>query len=343
MSGPVIQLAFPARVPSRYVEQVRTAAPDAEIVPVPYEQPMSLRHTRGRRASVPVDERPPLSHEQQDAFGRAEILLAFDVPFDLAVAAPHLRWIQAIGAGVDHFHGAGLTDDVVVTNAAGVSAGPIAEFVIGRLLAVWKRFDELRTLQREHRWEPTYGRMLAGSTLVIIGFGSIGRAVARRARALGMRVVAVRRHPDSTDGSDEADEVFGLDRLHHALAIADAVVVAAPASPQTRDLVDAPALAAMKDDAVLVNVARGSLVDEQALVSALEAGRLGAAILDVTQHEPLPSDSPLWDAPRLHLSPHSSTVPDHYLTAVFDLFVDNLGRYREGRSLTNVVDPELYV
>jgi phosphoglycerate dehydrogenase-like enzyme len=343
VTGLVVNVAFPARVPTRYLDQIRGVVGHGEVLAVPYEQPTELRHARGRRAPVPDAERPVLTAEQQDAFGRAEVILAFDVPFDLDVCAPNLRWIQAIGAGVDHFYGAQLSGAVTVTNAAGVSAAPIAEFVIGRLLSVWKRFDELQVLQRDHRWEPTYGRMLAGSTIVIIGLGAIGRQVARRARALGMHVVAVRRRPDRVEGRDEADEVVGLDGLHDALASADAVVVAAPASAQTRNLIDAKALAAMKIDAVLVNVARGMLVDEEALLTALDAGHLRAAILDVARHEPLPADSPLWDAPRLHLSPHSSTVPDHYLTAVVDLFADNLARYLAGAPLLNVVDPELYL
>jgi phosphoglycerate dehydrogenase-like enzyme len=342
MDHTVVNLAFPENPPARYLAQLHAVAPDVELLAVPYEQPVELRHARGRRARITAADRPVLTDEQREAFGRAEVVFAFDVPFDLDVIAPALRWIQAIGAGTDHFYGARLGDAVTVTNAAGVSAAPIAEFVIGRLLSVWKRFDELQVLQREHRWEPTYGRTLAGSTVAVVGFGKIGREVARRARALGMRVVAVRRHPDADDGRDEADEVLGLDSLHQALADADAVVVAAPASPQTRDLIDAAALGAMKPDGVLVNVARGTLVDEQALLATLHDGHLRAAILDVTRHEPLPPDSPLWDAPRLHLSPHSSTVPDHYLTAVVDLFADNLRRYLAGDALVNVVDPELY-
>ena len=262
-------------------------------------------------------------------------MLAFDLPAEVVTVAPHLRWVQAIGAGVDHFRGAGLDGRVVLTNAAGVAAVPIAEFVIGRLLAVWKRFDELAEQQRHRVWKPAFGRQLDGCTIGLVGLGAIGTAVAERARALGMRVLAIRR---TSTPSPAADEVYGPAELHTVLGRSDAVVLSAPSTHETENLFDAPAFAAMKRGAVFCNVARGALVDEDALIDALERGHLGAAILDVTKHEPLPADSPLWAAPRLHLSPHSSASPERYLATLFDLFADNLSRYLRGEPLRNVVD-----
>jgi phosphoglycerate dehydrogenase-like enzyme len=225
----------------------------------------------------------------------------------------------------------------VVTNAAGVAAVPIAEFVIGQLLSIWKRFDELADQQRRHVWEPAYGRHVAGLKLGLVGLGAIGTAVAERARALEMQVLAVRRRPGAADGPPGVDEVVGPDGLHGVLSRVDAVVVCAPATPDTHDLFDAAAFAAMRPGAVFCNVARGSLVDEAALLDALRSGHLGAAVLDVTREEPLPADNPLWDAPNLRLSPHSSASLDHYVELVFELFADNLGRYLRGEPLRNVV------
>jgi phosphoglycerate dehydrogenase-like enzyme len=335
----IVQLSFPPDPPADQVERLRALSPDLDVVVSPYLEDHGLRAARGQGA---LDElragAPALTEEQQAAYARAEVLLALDLPFDLGRIAPSLRWVQAIGAGTDHFRGAGLGPGVAVTNATGVAAVPIAEFVIGRLLAVWKHFDELADRQHRHVWEPAYGRLVSGLTLGLVGLGGIGTAVAERARALGMRVLAVRRRHVAGDASPVADEVFGPEGLREVLSRSDAVVVCAPATPETQDLFDAAAFAAMRPGAVFCNVARGSLVDEGALLDALRRGHLGAAVLDVTREEPLPADSPLWDAPNLLLSPHSSASLDRYVESLFDLFVENLGRYLRGEPLGNVVE-----
>ncbi len=334
----IVHVAYPPDPPRHLLDRLRAVSPNLDVVVAPYVEGHSVRAARSQGPLEELRARAPaLTDEQRDAFGRAEVLLALDLPVGLGTLAPALRWVQAIGAGTDHFHGAELGPDVVITNAAGVAAVPIAEFVIGQLLAVWKRFDELADQQRRHVWKPTYGRYVAGLTVGLVGLGAIGTAVAERARALGMRVLAVRRRPGVDDRPPAVDEVVGPDRLHDVLARVDAVVVCAPATPDTHDLFDAAAFAAMQPGAVFCNVARGSLVDEAALLDALRSGHLGAAVLDVTREEPLPADSPLWDAPNLRLSPHSSASLDHYVESVFDLFADNLGRYVRDEPLRNLV------
>jgi phosphoglycerate dehydrogenase-like enzyme len=334
----IVQIAYPPDPPSDQVERLRALAPGVEVVTTAYVEDHGVRAARAQGSLDELTARAPvLTDEQRSAFGRAEVVLALDLPFGLGQLAPALRWVQAIGAGTDHFRGADLGSNVVVTNAAGVAAVPIAEFVIGRLLQVWKRFDALADQQRRHVWEPAYGRQVAGLTLGLVGLGAIGTAVAERARALRMRVLAVRRRPGE-EGSSGVDEVVGPDGLHDVLTRSDAVVVCAPATPETKNLFDAAAFAAMKPGAVLCNVARGSLVDEGALLDALRSGRLGAAVLDVTGEEPLPADSPLWDSPNVLLSPHSAASLDRYVDSLFDLFADNLGRYVRGEPLRNVVD-----
>ncbi len=246
--------------------------------------------------------------------------------------------MQAIGAGIDHLDGAVLPDDCVVTNAAGVAAASIAEFAFGRLLAVWKRFDEIDELQRARRWKPTFGMLVEGRTLGIIGLGAIGTEVATRARAFGMTIIGTRRSYQAGHDHPAVDELRGTDDLHDVLARCDAVVVSAPGTPETENLFDKDAFAAMKPGALFCNVGRGSLVDEAALIDALESGHLGGAILDVTREEPLPADDPLWDAPNIWISPHSSAAQERYTEKLLALFADNLGRFRRGEPLRNVVD-----
>jgi len=298
---------------------------------------------------VPAYQTPAYVERLQKLDPRIEVVgLPVDAGADWAGASPgdphdepELRWIQGMGAGVEQFAKAGVERArVVVTNASGVSAGSMAEFVIGRLLQVWKRFREADGHQRAHAYVRTYGRTVAGATLGIVGMGSIGCAVAERARALGLRVLGLRR--SAAPGADPAPahELFGPERLHEMLSRSDAVVVAAPETPDTRRLIDAAALAAMKRGALLVNVARGALVDEAALVEALRSGQLGAAALDVFEQEPLPPGSPLWELPNVYVSAHSSVSVDRYLDDVFDLFADNVARYVRGEALRNRVDME---
>ena len=339
----VVCLGYPALLADHYIERVGGVDPRIEVVRLPVGPSTDW-------VTVPPDQphpEPPawaVGHAQErcDALARAEVLIQLHTPKDLMTLAPGLKWLQGIGAGVEQFAAAGVTRDrVVVTNASGVSAGSMAEFVIGRLLQIWKRFSETAAHQHKHQYVRTYGRSFAGSVVGIVGLGSIGIAVAERARAMGVRVLGLKRNVSSTgDAADAADELFGPDQLHAMLARCDAVVVSAPATPETHHLIDGAAIAAMKPGAVLINVARGSLVEEDAVVDALTSGQLAAAALDVFEQEPLPESSPLWDVPNLYLSAHSSVSVDRYIDDVFDLFEQNLRRYVAGEDLRNQVDME---
>src|SRR5262249_21135539 len=173
--------------------------------------------------SARTDAISAITDAQRGLMERADVLLAFDVPFDLADAAPRLRWVQGIGSGYEHVWGAGLDrDGIVVTNAVGVSAVPMAEFVLGRILQAWKRFPEIEDSARRHEWRPTFGRILAGSTVGIIGLGAIGRALAERCAALGMRVVASRRSWQPGVTAPHVDTLYGPNDLHALLAESDA-------------------------------------------------------------------------------------------------------------------------
>jgi phosphoglycerate dehydrogenase-like enzyme len=304
-----------------------------------YVEPQSLRTLRGQ---PPFDEArkqaPALTDAQRTAFAKAEIALSLDIPFDIDRVAPRLKWLQACGAGVGQLQSAGLEKiGATLTSAAGVASAPIAEFVLARILAHWKLFPALETLQQEQNWTPTYGRNLAGSTVGIVGFGAIGAAMATRAKALGMRVLANRR----TSGASHpaVEQFYGPADLKALLAECDAVVLAAPETPDTHRMFNRETFAAMKKGAYFCNVARGPLVDEPALIEALSSGQLSGAAIDVATVEPLPKGDPLWTARNLAISPHSAASVEKYFQNVWALFRDNMERYLKGETLVNICSP----
>ncbi len=255
--------------------------------------------------------------------------------------SPNLAWIHSYSAGVD-----GIATPLVrergllVTNGRGVFSRPIAEYLVMMLLAVQRRLPQLLELQRERTWQPLPGRELASVTVGIVGFGSIGTEVARMLQPFGTRIIATRRHPERGAAEHPNVELLGLDRLDDLLRRSDAVLVTAPLTPETTGLIGAHELQEMKEGAWLYNVARGRLVDEVALRRALEAGWIGGAVLDVFTEEPLPADSPLYDAPNLLITPHTSWASDRVLERSLDLFVENLARFVAGEPLRNRVDLE---
>jgi phosphoglycerate dehydrogenase-like enzyme len=324
-----VVVAYPWNADDELLAPLRDRFPEVELVAQPYLGQFG-HHVPGASDGMSDDELA--------VWARADAALALDVPLGVGELAPDLRWVQAIGAGIDHLDGRGLAEDCVVTNAAGVAAGPIAEFAIGRLLAVWKRFPEIDEQQLAHEWKPKFGTLVEGLTLGVIGLGAIGTAVAVRARAFGMYVIGTRRRYQPGSDHEAVDELRGASDLHDVLSRCDAVVVSAPGTVDTENLFDGAAFAAMKPGALFCNVGRGSLVDESALIAALESGHVGAAILDVTRHEPLPPDDPLWSAPNVYISPHCSAAQERYTDKLLDLFADNLDRFTRGEELRNVVD-----
>jgi phosphoglycerate dehydrogenase-like enzyme len=306
-----------------------------------YVEPQSLRTLRGK---PPYDEArtaaPALTREQASAFANAEVVLSLDLPFDIGEVAPRLKWVQACGAGVAQLQSAGLeTIGARLTSSAGVASAPIAEFVLARILAAWKLFPALEKLQQAQDWTPTYGRNLAGSTIGIVGFGAIGAAVAVRAKALGMRVLANRRTPGAKHPAVE--QFFSPGELRALLAESDAVVLCAPESPETFHMFNRDLFASMKKGAYFCNVARGTLVDEAALIEALISGQLSAASIDVAATEPLPKGDPLWTAPNLAISPHSAASVEKYFQNVWQLFRENMQLYLAGEPLANICPPSL--
>jgi phosphoglycerate dehydrogenase-like enzyme len=281
----------------------------------------------------------------ETAFEEAEILLLGAVPaavLDHVVSrAPRLRWIHSASTGVDRVSTPLVRErSLLVTNARGVFSRPIAEYVVMMSLAIARRLPQLLELQRERTWQPLRGRELAELTVGIIGYGSIGEEVARLLAPFGCRVLATRRHPHRGAGDAPNVELYALDQLGEVLRASDIVVVAAPLTDETAGLIGAEQLAEMREDAWLINIARGRLLDELALRRALESGWIGGAVLDVFSEEPLPADSPLYRTPNLIITPHTSWASDRVVERTVDLFVDNLRRHRAGEPMRNVVDLE---
>jgi phosphoglycerate dehydrogenase-like enzyme len=322
--------------------RLQAVVPEMEIHLIPYQEDGALRNARstGKTTEDLLAQAPVLSADDWATLERTNVVVALDLPTGMLERARSLRWLQTISAGTEHLDVAGLAARrVMVTSGAGLSAAPIAEFVMGRLLQVWKHFRVLDERQSDLHWEPLYGRRMAGRTLGIVGLGAIGRAIARRARAFGMHVLANRRSAAPGDTDPEVDELFTADQLDAMVGHCDAVVLSVAATPETTGMFDHHRIGVMKPGAVLCNVARGSLVDEDAVVAALHSGHLSAAILDVTAQEPTPVDSPLWTAPNCYLSAHTAVSLEGYEDAALDLIVDNLGRLTRGERLENLVDP----
>jgi len=262
---------------------------------------------------------------------------------DVFPLATRLRWIQSSAVGVAHLlYPAMVESEVVITNARGLRSRPMAEHVLAVTLALARQLHTAMRHQVDHNWaqdlvESQGVLTLQGRRMGIVGLGSIGMEVARLAAPLGLRVLAIRRRPD-LERPAEVDELLPPDRLDELLAKSDIVLLAAPLTAATRALIGRPELSLMKRGAFLINVGRGGLVDDDALVAALRTGQLGGAALDVFVEEPLPGSSPYWDLANVIVTPHTSGTMEDYWTPLVSLFSDNLRRFEAGLPLLNVVD-----
>ncbi len=256
-------------------------------------------------------------------------------------ANPRLRWVQTMAAGGGaQVKAADLSRDeldrVVVTTSAGVHAGPLAEFSIFGLMAGAKHLPRLLAQQSERRWSGRWAMdQLSEQTVLVVGLGHIGREVARKAAALGARVIGVHRRELDVEG---VERVVGPEKLAEVAPEVDGVVMTLPGTEATFQLLDEAFFEALRPGATLVSVGRGTVIDEDALVAALQAGRVGFAALDVFAVEPLPEDSPLWSLPNVVLTPHTAANSEHEERLIAELFADNARRFLDGEPLRNVVD-----
>ncbi|HUU32588.1 MAG TPA: D-2-hydroxyacid dehydrogenase [Vicinamibacterales bacterium] len=279
---------------------------------------------------------------------RADVLFDFDRTNarDLPQLAPQVQWVQATSAGIgEYVRAMGYTTSMphtVLTTAAGVHAQPLAEFCFMVLFAFHKRLLQTIEEQRRKHWERFAGTDLHGQTLVIVGVGRVGTEVARMGQAFGMRVVGVKRSPSDAAPADfHLDTLYGPGDLHRALAEAQNLVLIAPHTADTEGMIGAPELALLPAGAVFINIGRGALVDEPALIAALQSGRMLGAGLDVFREEPLPPTSPLWTMANVIVSPHSASTSVRENARITDLFCANLRLFLDGRPLMNQFDAVL--
>lgn len=311
-----------AKISDRQMEALRQLSPQLEVV----------REVDPQRAREEMCD--------------AEILYTFQLPGPLAEARA-LRWIQLVSAGADHIMEAGgAKTDILVTTASGIHGAAMAEYVLCMMVMLARRIPLILRESQQHQWKPGrlrtyYGDELEGKTLGIVGLGTIGRRVAKVAKALEMRVLGLRRSGKSGGDAGAADELYGPGQLLEMLPQCDFVLVVVPFTPETRGLIGERELRAMKPTAYLINVARGEIVDEAALARALREGWIAGGAFDVFAQEPLPPDSELWDLPNLIITPHMSgnTIP--YMDRATELFQENLRRYLAGEPMINVLDKEL--
>lgn len=335
---PVIMIASPLE--AEHLDRIRAVDARLEVLHDPALLPQT-RYVADHKGAPFV--RDP---EQQAAWNA--MLARADILFDLPAAADmdhlgRLAWIQTTSTGVGQAVAELGLDrrPILVTTARGVHARPLAEFTFMALLLHFRGLRHLEAEQRAHRWARHCGQEVAGRTLVVIGAGDLARGCARLARALDMHVVAVARDPAKSHAhGDLFHEMLPATGLHAALARADAVVVTVPHTPATENLLDRAAFAAMRPGIALVNIARGAVVDEDALIDALRSGHVAFAALDVARVEPLPEASPLWDMANVLISPHSASTVTAENARITDIFCHNLRCWLDGRhaEMRNVLD-----
>jgi len=309
-------------LPSEYVDDLRRRFPAVEF-------------------SAPRDQ-----DEADRLLPETDVVLGWAVNRSNFATASRLRWIQVTAAGVAPLMFPELIGaPVIVTNGRGLHAVAMAEHTIGVILTFARKLHLSRDAQHRRRWiqddlwmaRPEFGS-LGGTTLGLVGLGSVGAEIAVRARALGMRVIAVRKHPATEP--EPADEQWGPDRLGALIEASDWLVLATPLTSETRHMIGANELARLRPGAVIVNLGRGALIDEPALIEALRSGRLAGAALDVFEREPLPLESPLWEMPNVLVTPHISGLGPRYWERAVELFRGNLERFIRGEPLVNVVDKQ---
>ena len=319
-----------------YVERIRQSMPctvlyEPDLLPTP-------RYGNDHGGAAP-DLSPEDEQRWLDLLARADVAFDFDWrdPGGLLANAPRLRWVQGTSAGLGGFvQRYGLdAGDLVMTTAAGTHAGPLCEFAVFGALYFVKAIPAMQEKQRRHHWERHVSGLLAGRNATVVGLGSIGRQVATTYDALGLAVTGIGRPGGSYDVPSSV-RVVSTDELDEILPATDVLVLACPLTAETANLINATRVEALADGAIVVNISRGQVIDEPALIEGLQSGRLGGAALDVFAEEPLAADSPLWDMPSVLVSPHSASTVASENDVLTTLFIDNLQRLAEGLPLRNV-------
>lgn len=338
MSAGPLTIAIASPLEEEQVDRIRAFAPDRYVVA---HEPDLL--PRPRYAADHIGAPYTLTTEQSRRWAailsKADILFDFDKtdPARLPETAPRLTWVQATSAGIGEFLvKTGLSGSrITFTTAAGVHGRALAEFAMLGLLYFFRGVPHLEAVKKAHHWERYTVRGLEGARLLLIGLGSVGREVARQAAFGGVEVIGMGRSA-AQQPPEGVSRMIDRTDLRATLATCDALVLSCPLTAETRLLIDRPEIDAFKPGMVLVNIARGGVINEREMTSALQDGRIAGAALDVFETEPLPTENPLWDLPNVIISPHSASTVAAENRRIVDIFLDNLGRFAEGRPLRNL-------
>tara|TARA_Y100000768_G_scaffold381232_1_gene359589 strand:- start:1377 stop:2396 length:1020 start_codon:yes stop_codon:yes gene_type:complete len=308
-----------------------------EFYLTPYLESTELRSSRGLNQGVNSTniEEPLVPDNYLNIWAECNSIIAMDLPTNIPSLFPNLKWVQGVSAGHDHINSEELKKTGInLTTAKGIASDAIAEFVFSRLLQEMKHLRKLDEQQREKIWHAKFGNQLKGKTIGIVGVGSIGKEIAKRAKAFEMRVLGIRKRLGLA-APEIVDRLYPFSDIDVLLRESDVVVMAAPSTVETRDLFNESKFSKMKKGSIFINIARGVHVVEADLAHYLSNGHLRAAILDVVRNEPLTVSSDLWTAPNLYLSPHCSVSFDDYERNAIDLFIQNAIRLLDGDELIN--------
>jgi phosphoglycerate dehydrogenase-like enzyme len=323
------------------VERIRAEVPRVDVV---YEPELLPRpRYRSDHDGHPLDLADAGRQRWAELLKSADVMFDFDwdQPARMPARCPNLRWVQASSAGIGGVVAeAGLAGaPFAITTAAGVHAVPLAEFVVAGVLYLIKNFPRLEVNKRERVWERFSGGELSGRSAAIVGLGATGRQVGLTLHHLGVEVAGVSRRTGA-ETPPGFSTVIPVGHLDDALTGVDLLVVSCPLTAETRGLAGRRQLARLRTGAIVTNIGRGPVIDERALLEAIEAGHLGGAVLDVFDQEPLPVDSPFWELPNVLVSPHSASTVANENARLADLFVENLRRFLDGDPLLNRYDPD---
>ena len=327
MTGIIVSHQFSARFGNDFLASAKKTGVELELLVLPADPEARIAETDAARAAIAYFSTDIMPHHAKQFFSATR-------------KATGLKWMQVFNAGVDHpVFSTVLERGVRLTTSSGTAAEPIAQTAIAGLLMLARNYPHWLKAQRENRWDPLtpndFPRDLRGQTMLVYGLGAIGREIARLAHLLGLHIIGVRR---SSAQVEHIDEMHTPKELGELLPRCDWLVLACPLTNETRGLFDADVLGKLPQGARFINISRGEVVDEPALIAALKSGQLGGAYLDVFAQEPLPAESPLWDMPNVIMSPHNSNASAGNDARVNALFLDNLKRFQHNEPLINEVN-----